>query len=210
MNLFQLYDVYVSHCFRYWYISMVSCYRIPSGDQRCNWTYDTNQNVTLDYDVWLVNGPPHMKHINPFEHQFSFEHHDIFEVYLAFFIAYCFLVPVQLYALSKQKHLLPFLLTICMSTEFVGVTFNLIHVLKFAFDGIGVDLLKVVGNFIGNVAECLFMLLLLAVVKGWTITRQHLEGRAKAILFLAWGTYTAASMGLFIWNLVYNTLSEII
>lgn len=112
------------------------------------------------------------------------------------------LVPVQLYALTRQKHMLPLLLTTCMSMEYVGIIFNLIHVLKFAFDGQGVDMLKVVGNFIDNVAQCIFMLLLLLIVKGWTITRMTLNMCTKIILFTIWTTYTVANMALFVWNLV--------
>ena len=187
---------------RFWYISLVSCHHNDTDSSACTWTYDSQRDIVIDYDIWLVNGHPLVKHINPFEHQFSFEHHDIFEVYLAFFIVYSLLVPIQMYALSRQKHMLPVLLTMCMAMEYVGIIFNLIHVLKFAFDGEGVDMLKVVGNFIDGVAQCIFMLLLLLIVKGWTITRMNLSARAKAILFTIWGTYTAASMGLFIWNLV--------
>ncbi len=95
--------------------------------------------------------------------------------------------------------------------EYVGVVFNFIHIFKFAFDGVGVDMLKVVGNFIDQMAECLFMLLLLLIVKGWTITRTDLSLRDKIVLFSIWGTYTVANLCLFIWNLVssFNFLSKL-
>lgn len=183
----------------------MSCYHDTSNKSDCHWLNDEEQDITLDYDIWLVNGHPFMKHINPFEHQFSFENHDIFEMYLAFFIVYTFLVPIQLYALSKQKHMLPLILTTCMCMEYVGVIFNFIHVFKFAFDGYGVDLLKVTGNFIDMIAQCLFMLLLLLIVKGWTITRMNLGWKGRTILFTVWGTYTVANLALFIWNQVRFT-----
>ena len=158
--------------------------------------------MMLDFDVWFVNGHPFVKHINPFEHQFSFEMHDVFEIYLAFFLVYLFLVPLQCYALHKQKHLLPMLLTMCICMEFMGVVLNQIHVLKFAFDGTGIEMFKVVGNFIDNAAQCLFMLLLLLIIKGWTITRMDLLWREKLVLFTTWTIYTMSTMALFIWNLV--------
>lgn len=201
------YNVFIfCACFRFWYISLTSCFRYgnTSGPESCTWSHNPDESIILDYDIWLVNGHPQMKHINPFEHQFSFDHHDILEMYLIFFAAYLFLVPIQIYALTRQKHMLPFLLTLCMAMEYVGVIFNLIHVFKFAFDGEGVDLLKVVGNFIDNVAQCIFMLLLLLIVKGWTITRMEIGTRSRIILFTLWGTYTIGNMALFIWNLVRN------
>ena len=189
-------------CCRFWYVSISSCYHNSSDRGQCSWEFDPNKDTVIDYDIWLVNGHPFQKHFNPFEHQFSFELHDIFEVYLAFFLFYAFLVPIQLYALSRQKHPLPLILTSCICLEFVGLVFNLIHVLKFAFDGLGFELLKVVGNFVDNVAQCFFMLLLLLIVKGWTITRMGLPFRSKVVLFTVWGTYAVANMALFIWNLV--------
>ena len=173
---------------------MVACYQDTSNQSACQWRADGDNDIEVEYDIWFVNGHPHKKHINPFEHQFSFENHDIFEMYLAFFIVYTFLVPIQLYALTKQKHMLPLILTTCMFMEYVGVIFNFIHVFKFAFDGYGVDLLKVTGNFIDMIAQCLFMLLLLLIVKGWTITRMTLSWRARAVLFTVWGTYTVANL----------------
>ena len=192
------------HCFsdyRFWYISLVSCFHEQLASKSCKWSHN-DLDFKLDIDVWLVNGHPFKKHINPFEHQFSFEMHDVVEIFFSFFIAYCFLVPIQCYALTKQKHLLPVLLTLCMCMEFVGVILNQIHFLKFAFDGVGIDMFRVVGNFIDNCAQCLFMLLLLLIIKGWTITRMDLSWKERLLVFSVWTTYTLASMALFIWNLV--------
>ena len=181
---------------------MVGCTRNRSDTDACFWSTSLASDAAITYDIWLVNGHPNLTHMNPFEHQFSFEMHDILEMYAAFFVIYTLLVPVQLYALSKQRHLLPLLLTVCMCLEYVGILANLVHVLVFAFDGAGVELLAVVGNFVDNVAQCLFMLLLLLVVKGWTVTRMYLDMRTKVVLFTLWGNYTVASMALFVWNLV--------
>lgn len=189
--------------FRYWFVSMVSCYHGSSSNgSDCFWSYDSDQQLTIDYDIWLVNGHPDHKDANPFEHQFSFELHDVFELYLVFFLAYTFVLPVQLYALSQQRHVIPLLLTSCIGLEYVGVIFNFIHVTKFAFDGEGVEALKVTGNFIDMVSQCLFMLLLLLIVKGWNITRPMLPCQAWLVLLSVWCAYSAASIALFIWNQV--------
>lgn len=140
--------------FRFWYISMVACYHNESHPSSCWWAHQ-NQDVLIDYDIWLVNGNPFTKHVNPFEHQFSFEYHDVFEIYLAFFIVYTLLFPIQVYALSRQKHVLPLILTVTMCMEYTGIIFNFIHVFKFAFDGTGVAMLNVVGNFVDQVSVIL-------------------------------------------------------
>ena len=75
----------------------------------------------------------------------------MFEIYLAFFIVYTILVPIQIYALSRQKHVLPLILTVTMSMEYTGIVFNFVHVFKFAFDGAGIPMLHVVGDFVDQV-----------------------------------------------------------
>ena len=188
----------------------MACHQNSTTEGECSWMHNDNQSLEIDYDIWLVNGSPFTKKFNPFEHQFSFEHHDVFEIYLTFFLLYIFLVPLQLYAFSKEKHMLPLILTISISMEFIGVFFNFIHVFKFAFDGRGVEILKLTGNFIDQLSQCMFMLLLLLIVKGWTITRRDLVSRSKLMLYLVWITYTVANMALFIWNIVsMNAASSI-
>ena len=183
---------------------MVACYHDTTNSSDCKWSYEQAEykQLVIDFDIWFVNGDPRQKHINPFEHQFSFELHDIFELYLSFFIFYTFLIPVQCYALSTQKHALPLLLTVCMCLEYVGVIFNFIHVTKFAVDGIGISALRVVGNFIDMIAQCFFMLLLLLVVKGWSITRRNLTCSTWTVLLTVWAGYAAANVALFVWNQV--------
>ena len=182
---------------------MVSCYHDTTNASTCFWSYgDDDRAIDIDYDIWFVNGNPEKKHVNPFEHQFSFELHDVFELYLIFFIAYLFLLPVQFYALSIQRHAIPLLLTLAMCLEYLGVFLNFVHVTKFAVDGEGVALLKVAGNFIDMGAQCIFMLLLLLIVKGWTITRMELPWQTKLVLSTVWVAYTAANIALFLWNQV--------
>ncbi|KAK3094097.1 hypothetical protein FSP39_024103 [Pinctada imbricata] len=74
---YKLQDVYLP---RFWYVSMVSCYRNTTKNN-CSWVNNESENIEIEYDIWLVNGNPDSKHLNPFEHQFSFEDHDIFECY---------------------------------------------------------------------------------------------------------------------------------
>lgn len=54
-------------------------------------------------------------------------------------------------------------------------------------------------QWIDVLAECLFVLLVLVIAKGWAITRIHLEG--KCIVFSVWGLYTFLNALLFVWNL---------
>jgi len=48
----------------FWYLALVSC----TLDDRCKWVPAVGQ-IRLHYDIWLVNGSPLAKYMNPFEHQ---------------------------------------------------------------------------------------------------------------------------------------------
>lgn len=162
-----------------------------------------DQPIDIDYDIWMVNGDPASKHLNPFEHQFSFEDHDIFECYLVFLLLYIVVIPIWAYGHKKQKHPITALFTAAISLEFGGHMCNFIHVLVFSRNGVGVFFFATVGNAIDAIAQCLFMLFLLFIARGWTIT--HLELTGKLVLFTVWGIYTLSNCVLYFWNLVSET-----
>ncbi|XP_076097602.1 integral membrane protein GPR180-like [Mytilus galloprovincialis] len=182
---------------RFWYLSMVACYRNTTANN-CSWVR-SSQNLELDYDIWLVNGDPASKHQNPFEHQFSFEDHDIVESYAVFFALYLIIIFIWLYAYFKQKHTITKILTASICLELTGISCNLLHWMIFSANGVGCYVLSVIGNAIDVISECLFMLTLLLITKGWTITSMELTG--KPIVFSIWGLYTLLNCVLFIWNL---------
>nr|CAD7572255.1 unnamed protein product [Timema californicum] len=73
---------------------------------------------------------------------------DTAELYLVFFLCYIVLVPLQLYAATRQKHPVTRLFTASLLLEFLALCFILIHVLKFAFDGVGVGGMAVAGDIL--------------------------------------------------------------
>ncbi len=77
---------------RFWYLSFSSCNR---NLKTCKWNnvadpYNSSvaalQSYTIAYDIWLVNGDPDYRQQNRFEYQYTYELHDIFEIYLTSFI----------------------------------------------------------------------------------------------------------------------------
>ncbi|XP_061172443.1 uncharacterized protein LOC133181832 [Saccostrea echinata] len=182
---------------RYWYMSIVACYR-NTTNKNCSWV-SSDDDITIDYDIWLVNGDPIYKNWNPVEHQFSFEEHDIFETFLGFLGIYIIIVPFWFYVYSKQRHSLTKFLLLITCTEAFGIFFNFIHVAVFASNGVGVYWIAVAGNAIDIIAQCLFMLSLLLLAKGWMITQPNIWGRK--VVFSLWGVYTLLNCVLFLWNL---------
>lgn len=127
---------------RFWYMSLVACYR---NETTCQWEH-LNESLELDYDIWLVNGNPNTSGLNSLTYQFSCDRQNTVELYFLFFICYIILVPLQLYAVRLQKHPVTRLFTASLLLEFVAICLILIHVLKFALDGVGYTQLEVAGD----------------------------------------------------------------
>lgn len=84
---------------------------------------------------------------------------DTIEFYLLFFIIYALLVPVQVYAVSHQKHPVTKLFTSSLFLEFFGVMLNLLNSLKFAVDGEGLPYLAVIGDVLDILSRVCFAFL---------------------------------------------------
>nr|CAG4640751.1 EOG090X03T7 [Eulimnadia texana] len=181
---------------RFYYVSLVACYRDKSSN--CTWK-PVNEDIEIEYDIWLVNGNPHSKSRNPFEYQFSFEKQDVVEIFLVFLISYFCLAPVQFYVVARQKHPVPKLFTAGVLLALTGVFLNVVHALMFAFDGVGFVSASIVGGIFDILSQTLLMLLLLLLAKGWAVTR--LELTWKPVLFIIWGSYGIVHVLLYVWDL---------
>ena len=182
---------------RFWYVSLVACYRDLSTN--CSWK-PLEEDIVFNYDIWLVNGNPYSKNQNPLEYQFSFDNQDTVEIYLVFLACYMFLTPLQVYAVMRQKHPVPKLFTVGLVFALCGVLLNVFHCLKFAFDGKGFESAAIVGGILDICSQTLLMLLLLLLAKGWAITRKELTWRP--LLFSVWALYGLVHVLLYVWDLV--------
>lgn len=185
---------------RFWYISLVSCVR-----DKCIWDYlmdrasssttsittspsNTSATIkrgsveetsldsyTISYDIWLVNGSPDSKSRNPFEHQFTYELHDVFEIYLCSFLIYMFILPFIIYRLHHHFHYLYFQLLVCVSFELGSRFFSLFHWLIFSFDGRGIHFFQLMSEFLESIGSSILILILISVARGWTVRSKKLR-----------------------------------
>lgn len=141
---------------RFWYVSLVSCYRNVTT---CTWHYydyrkfNNAHAPSISFDVFLVNGNPKQKFespydssISPLEYHFSFDQQYILQMYLIFFAIYLILVPLQIAAARLQKHPVTRLFTVSLTLEFISLCFMLGHWIRFAFDGVGNENLCMAGS----------------------------------------------------------------
>lgn len=138
---------------------------------------------TIHYDIWLVNGAPSSRSNNRFEHQFSYEHHDIVEIYIYSFIIYLFILPFILYRLRSHFHYLYLLLAVYVGFELISRFLSLIHNFVFAYDGRGVYTLQFLGELIESIGGGLFIFILLVIARGWTIRSRELKISRRSFLF---------------------------
>ncbi|XP_067943576.1 integral membrane protein GPR180-like isoform X2 [Watersipora subatra] len=185
---------------RFWYASLVGCQR-ARRKKGCSWKYNTTLNVAIDYDIWFVNGDPASKHLNPFEHQFSYEVHDVIEIYLAFLILNGLLLALQVWVFRNQRHVLIYLLTTILVLEVAGILCNLVNMSVFAVDGKGLPALRILGNFLDMCSQSIMMLELLYIAKGWSISYKHLTTRGTILLYTIWILYSLVYIVLFSFTL---------
>ena len=173
---FKIHD---SNQARFWYISLVACTR-----EKCIW-HDLNSHsnttkdqahisFTVSYDIWIVNGNPASKSNNRFEHHFSFELHDIFEIYLCSFLIYLFVFPFICYRLYLHFHYMYLQLFVYVSIELSSRFFALTHNLIFAYNGRGIFAFQLFADLLEATASSILILILISVAKGWTIRSKHL------------------------------------
>ena len=132
-------------------------------------------SYTLEYDIWLVNGHPESKSNNPFEHQFSYELHDIFEIYLCSFLFYLCVIPFIAYRMYSHFHYLYMQLFAYTGIELVCRLLSLVHNIVFSFDGNGVVFFKFMSDFLEVLGSSVLILILISIAKGWTIRTKRLQ-----------------------------------
>ncbi|XP_046399873.1 transmembrane protein 145-like isoform X1 [Ischnura elegans] len=187
---------------RFWYISLVACYR---NKTTCEW-HHTKEDFSVDYDIWLVNGNPNASHHNPLEYQFSFDHQNTLEISLVFLVVYLGLAPLQFFASLRQQHPVTRLFAVSLALELSSLLLSTIHLTKFAFDGVGLSSLALAGDILDILSRTLFMLLLLLLAKGWAITRLQLTW--KPLVFSIWLLYGVVHILLYVWNMTEVDIIE--
>lgn len=134
---------------RFWYVSLVSCYR---NTTTCEWhhfdpaRFNMASVPDIEYDFRMVNGNPNQSAFIPLAFQFSYDQQYTFEMYLVFILVYTVLIPLQVYAMRRQRHPVTRLFTASIVMEFVSLCLILVHMIKFAMHGEGNEDLRFIGD----------------------------------------------------------------
>ena len=215
------YSVNKSTQFYYAYMSSCICVQKDTTEQvqsQFCCTSHVPQNYTwmksvdggsISYDVWFVSGDPCTSNHNAFTYQFSFHEHGILIVLIIIITLYVILLPFHLvgYTCLLGKCQMPNfvrIFTVALALELFGLIFILTHYSIYANDGKGVQVLYDLGFFFEDFADCVLLLIILLIAKGYRITISVI--RRKRILIAIWMAYFAAVVTYTMWALVSSNV----
>ncbi|XP_045770130.1 uncharacterized protein LOC123870766 [Maniola jurtina] len=147
---------------RWWFIAISNC--------------DSPKGLDIRYKFLMTNGPS-----GDFWHEhFSADEFYVLPILLAYTFAYVIvMVAVVMCSVElKARHLLHstyklFLMSIV--AQHCGVMLQSLACIRYAYNGVGSYTARTTGQFLCGVSETLFLLLLILLAKGYTITRGRLK-----------------------------------
>ena len=193
---------------QFYYAILVPCLLMES----CNWSYPSgNIFATISYDVWFVSGDPFASNHDIFTYQFSYDEHGALVVLIIVIILYGILVPFHLvgYTWLFGKCDMPNFVrvfTVAMLIECTGVIFVIVHYITFAHDGQGIVVFYDLGFFLEVLADCVLLLIVLLIAKGYRITISII--RRKRLLAIIWLMYFFSVITFSVWTLVSTHVSH--
>ncbi|CAG9577154.1 unnamed protein product [Danaus chrysippus] len=172
---------------RWWFIAISNCGSAKGLDVR--------------YKFLMTNGPS-----GDFWHEhFSADEFYVLPILLAYTFAYVIvMVAVVMCSVElKTRHLLHStykLFLISIVAQHFGVILQSLAGIRYAYNGIGNPASKVIGQFLCGVSETCYLLLLILLAKGYTITRGRLKVAFTVKLTVFMCCYVITYVVLFVYQ----------
>ncbi|KAF7283649.1 hypothetical protein GWI33_023286 [Rhynchophorus ferrugineus] len=182
---------------RWWFIAVSNCYG--------------TKGININYQLLMTNGPP-----GDYWHEhFSADEFYILPILLAFSVAYSFLLlGITVCSLElKQRQLLHttykiFVLSCVL--QLIGILVLNITYLKMAVSGRISPKMKRFGNMLLGASETCYLLLLLLLAKGFTITRGRLSVRGTVKLTVFMCLYATTYLTIFVYEALVFDPGEVL
>ncbi|XP_071441224.1 transmembrane protein 145-like isoform X2 [Hetaerina americana] len=135
---------------------------------------NSTKGLNVRYKFLMTNGPPG----DLWSEHFSADEYYILPILLAFCISYMLMI-----------------LCVVIFAGW-GVSMQSVSVVQFAHDGIGFPAIRIFGRMLESGSEISFLLVLLLLAKGYTVTRGRLKaaGAAKLAVFMTFCSITHACL----------------
>ncbi|KAF5277848.1 hypothetical protein FQR65_LT15911 [Abscondita terminalis] len=172
---------------RWWFIAVSNC--------------NGTKGIHIKYRILMTNGPP-----GDYWHEhFSADQFYILPVLVAYSVAYSLLILAILICTVELKsrqllHSTYKLFVLSVIIQFFGIVLQTAAYLKFAVNGIGAPTAKTFGNMMMGCSETCFLLMLLLLAKGYTVTRGRLRLGASVKLTIFMCLYSVTYICIFIYE----------
>ncbi|XP_063930443.1 transmembrane protein 145-like [Zophobas morio] len=172
---------------RWWFIALSNC--------------NGSKGIHVKYKILMTNGPP-----GDYWHEhFSADEFYILPVLMAFSIAYSFLmlgiIMCSIELKSRQLlHTTYKIFVVSAIFQLFGIILTSAAYLKYAINGLGPSKVKRFGAIFMSLSETLYLLLLLLLAKGFTITRGRLPLAASVKLTIFMCLYVVTYISIFIYE----------
>nr|XP_018918089.1 PREDICTED: transmembrane protein 145-like [Bemisia tabaci] len=164
---------------RWWFIAISNC--------------NSTKGLNVRYKFLMTNGPPD----DLFHEHFSADEFYIFPTVIAYAIVYAFVVVAVFVCSNELKsrqllHSTYKLFNYSVITQEIGILFQGYALLNFALNGTGLPRVKNLGRLFESASETIYLLLLLLLAKGYTVTRGKLRtiSSVKITVFMCLYVFT--------------------
>ena len=161
------YNIYQQSRPRFWYLGIVNCDDITAIE---NIEYNVEfVNLLVSYPNW--------------EQQFGANENGIQSLYLIYYFLYTIYIFIHFKGIKKLKESLSYIhplikmFTAAIIIEYISLTSYLIYYGSYAQNGIGNSLLYFVGDLFNCISTLMFVVLLVIISKGWTISNEILDDK---------------------------------
>lgn len=182
---------------RFWYVLLLTCYL----DQNCSWTsHNRSINLSLDYDLFLVNGHPNYRvSMNLIDRwHFSNDDEDLASMSLVALLANILLLGLEIRAYNLQSTERGQFLLLILALQVLRLTLLFLHWSLFSRDGVGLAWAEIFARHIlTHIVDYSIVLLLILIGKGWKIRTNNVRHRLRTAFMIV--TFLAMHLAFYGW-----------
>ncbi|XP_065207129.1 transmembrane protein 145-like isoform X2 [Planococcus citri] len=172
---------------RWWFLAISHC--------------NATNGLNLKYKFLMTNGSPG----ELWKEHFSADEFYILPLLFTFFVMYILILLATIGCSIELKsrqllHSTYKLFTLSVVFQEIGIILLCVAYIRYAIDGVGFPGIKTLGRMFESASEISFLLLLLLLAKGYTITRGRLRLASSVKLTIFMCAYVVTTLGLFIFE----------
>ncbi|KAJ7382299.1 hypothetical protein OS493_035880 [Desmophyllum pertusum] len=186
---------FVSTRERWWYLAVSNC--------------KSTKGLLLTYRLEMTNGDSFWKR------HFSADERFILPMNIAFFVVFIILWLLSIYSASvlvsrRLFHFTYKLYMVSLTFEVISLMFYIIYYVKFGKSGVETYGLMVVGRAGHFISHVVFLIMLILMAKGWTVTRGRISSSGQIKLSIFGTVYTVCFAILFFYEIAVFDPGEVL